>query len=461
MTLRELYHSVSMRWRPEDVAGAILEVGSGYFDQRTLSALRRLQRRGPAWSSMTNQFSGADGLERMIATAGELFPGVEAPVDRSDPAAVRDYIDRLSAALRKGDRQFHNRLDRRGRLAEGLEMGHRAYNKRFRLIERMEAKYERWLRSRAMRELAQIAKTRLACEVRWSDFSADLDSACFVAWMTARLGLRSTFTWGRQQRAFDEVADLLLDRCLGSSSANFWAIALVHPAPEVLERLSEGQRGRLTAMWFQVMRRAAEVLEATAAANDLDLRGLVVRKGNDSSSWNEAAGAFNVARDGWIGVITAMGMEEIFDHFVPGKALRLMAADVVAVHRAWGSGRLEPDTEVWNELPLPWQVVLGPARCTRADIDAACRRHGVAGKGWLRPRETRVEVTRPTPELVHDMGRVQPGDHSGLALEPRPHRVVAHVGRVDHLDRHLAVEHHVSAGEDHPMPPWPSSRSRR
>lgn len=151
------------------------------------------------------------------------------------------------------------------------------------------------------------------------------------------------------------------------------------------------------------MKTAAEHLEMAARANDLDLKSLVVRRGNDSSAWNEAAGAFNKGRDGWINTLYALGMSEVLERFAPGKALRLMAADVVFMHRHFGSGGLEPDTAVWNDLPLPWEVVLGRAQCTRYNIESACRRHGVksGSKGWISPRPKTVAEFTPTPELVH------------------------------------------------------------
>jgi hypothetical protein len=44
----------------------------------------------------------------------------------------------------------------------------------------------------------------------------------------------------------------------------------------------------------------------------------------------------------------------------------------------------------------------GAAPCTRADIERICQKHGVEGKGWVRPRaKGPVAEFKPTPELVH------------------------------------------------------------
>lgn len=404
MTLHELYSSIHQRWRSEDVASAILELRGDDLEPATRKRLQRAARSKWRWSSMSSTFAGADGLEQQIAVAGELFPDVACPLSTTDPDEVRAYIERLNAALHKGGRDFaSHRLDRASRECEGMKMSHRAYNKRFRLILRMEDKLGRWTKSSTRCELAQIAKTRLAVRISWEDFSSDVDSACFIAWITSRLGLRSLFTWGKQTRAYDTNAEALYRRCERSAGAQWWAIAHVYPAPEVLARLSDTDKGRLLALWFSVMKTSAEILEEAVRTNDLDLRCLVVRRGNDSSTWNEAAGAFNKGRDGWINTLYALGMSDLLERFAPGKALRLMAADVVYMHKRFGSGGLEPDTAVWNDLPLPWDVVLGKSQCRRANITAACRRHGVDGgsKGWIAPRPKTVAEYTPTPELVH------------------------------------------------------------
>jgi hypothetical protein len=114
------------------------------------------------------------------------------------------------------------------------------------------------------------------------------------------------------------------------------------------------------------------------------------------------AGAWNKSRDAWINLLYAMGMEEAIENFLPGKALRLMAGDVAYVHSALGDG-LEPDTEVWNKLPLPWEVVLENEKCTKQMILKACEEAKInpEKKGWVFPRPKGIARFSPTPELVH------------------------------------------------------------
>lgn len=105
-----------------------------------------------------------------------------------------------------------------------------------------------------------------------------------------------------------------------------------------------------------------------------------------------------------------MGMEAEFDALCFGKVLRLMAADVAHWHQLTGGG-LDPNTFVWSELPLPWEVLAGAATCTRQQVEEVCRRHGVdpIKKGWIAPPpERRVAKFSPTPELVHGVAVADP-----------------------------------------------------
>jgi hypothetical protein len=102
-------------------------------------------------------------------------------------------------------------------------------------------------------------------------------------------------------------------------------------------------------------------------------------------------------------------MTEELDSMCFGKVLRLMAADVAAWHRLSG-GELEPDSKVWSEVPLPWEVLSGEAGCTRAMVEAICRKHGVdpVKKGWTAALQKKVAEFRPTPELVHGVIVINP-----------------------------------------------------
>jgi hypothetical protein len=187
-------------------------------------------------------------------------------------------------------------------------------------------------------------------------------------------------------------------------------VAHVHPAGEVLAHLSDEQKGALLGRWFGLLSDIAGLLQETWDRSKINRATMIVRRGNDSSTWNNTAGAWNKARDHWFALVYALNMDDLLDSLCPGKVLRLMAADVVAWHHSAGN-TLDPNTAVWNELPLPWEVLSGQAVCTRAMVEAACRRHGLDPEksGWTAPRpRTRVAAFRPTPELVHGVTVANP-----------------------------------------------------
>ena len=395
MSLQELHESLTKRWPPEEVVKEILALAApGMF---TPGETRQLEKALPRWkSSMRDEFASALDLRKQLGVASELF-SLEMPP--GDSAQVRAHIDTLWGLLggRAGD-DFKKRPARGDRkLVETAPRGHRAYNKRYRMALRLEEKFAQWQAVVNIRDLARIAKSGLATRAAREDLD-DLATAFFVAYLAARMNKRSVFTFGKQERAYDTIADLLYRKLHAGS--NWFAVAQVYPQPDVLVKLPEGQKGQLLGAWFEVMIRAAKVLQERAAKDQVDLVRMIVKRGNDSSTWNEAAGAFNKARDGWIQALHALGAEAVLDQMAPGKALRLMAADVAWGHRAHGNG-LEPDTAVWGALPKPWETLLGGKPLTRDMIARACEVYKIEGKGWIAPRPKTVAPWAPTPELVH------------------------------------------------------------
>lgn len=423
-SLRELHATLDRRWRPEDVARLILDAFAGLFtsDERQVietAARGALRHHVIPFTSMTQDFARPVGFASQLGVAHQLFatvPAVPAGAD-SDPEAVRGFISAAGQTIGKavGANDFKaDRLNRDQRGANGLDISKRQYNKRFRLLARMERKRGRLRRELRKRFFTLVGKSRLASQLSWEEFATDPASACFVAYYTARCNLRSEFTVSGQQRPFDEIAEVLLARCKRSETANWWAVAQPFPEREVLARLNDERKGTLLARWFTVLEDVAGLLREVWEANEFDRATMIVRRGNDSTTWNNTASAWNKARASWIALLHAMDMGELLDAGCPGKVLRLMAADVAAWHRSVGGGP-DPDTSVWAELPLPWEVLGGTAECSRVRVEDICKRHRVdpVEKGWVAPRPDRaVAAFRPTPELVHG---VTVGN-AGLAL---------------------------------------------
>lgn len=411
--IEELFESLDRRWRPEDVAARVALVlpDQSEEEREVLSRLTRWSRR---YSSMPADFARVAGMGRPLRTAAALS-GIAAPEDDLDLLGLAAFLEEFEARIGKqvGRSDFkEDRLNREQRRAVGLgELSRRRYNKLFRLAARLERKRDKAGVELEKRELTQVSKSRLAAKVPREEFLEDPATACFVAYYAATCNRRSVFTNQSQARAFDELCELLFRRLVAAPDLTRWyPVAMVHPVREVLARLTEEERGRLLGLWHQILTRLAGLLEATWTANDISRETMIVRRGNDSSTWNVLAGAWNKARDAYFALLYEMHMEGLLGHQCVGKVLRLMAADVAAWHRSSG-GDLDPNTAVWNDLPLPWEVFSGRAVCTLADVAAACSRRGLDphATGWAGPRPPgKPQPLAPTADLVHGIAVASP-----------------------------------------------------
>lgn len=413
MTLDTLYTTLGQRRRPEDVADLVHAQLAGRLSVvedalLTRASARSLRKMWFGYTSMRQDWAEAVGMHRQVGRARELFESAAAidVFDTSAPDRIADFLDHVCPEIGKarGENDFlADRLDRAERHALGMRMSRRRYDKLWRVLVRMELRLAKLVRELRKLRLTRIGKQRLAPYLSASDFLRGESSACFVAYMVARLGLRSEFTvWG-QQKAFDEVARMLLDRCMRDPRASFYAIAHVHPAPDVLARLDDDARGRLVAASFEALRDAASLLDELFTASPHDRDRMVVRRGDDSSTWNQTASAFNAARDHWIALLYSLGAADVLEHMCVPKVMRLIAADVMAWHAAVGHVG-DPNVQVAARLPPGWKVVLGEEHCDRADVELTCRVVGIdpAKTGWIAPRpRDAVAHFRPTPELVH------------------------------------------------------------
>jgi hypothetical protein len=445
MDLTALYQTLTQRRRPEDVAELLvplLQYKLTLDEQNTLAKAAAGSLRRSAWqfSSMLAEFAPPVGADKQARKAAELLGyalpeavGTPAGPDYADPEQVaqllRELNPRLAKAVGRHDYQA-DRLNRATRQAAGLgELSRRRYNKQFRALRHLEAKLQRLVAGYQQRGLRMTSKSGFAHELTYAEFATDLFSAAFIAYFTARSNLRSEFTIAGQQRAYDEVADMLFRRCregqprpfawrsllapapspVPPATTNWWAIAQVFPTQDVLGQLTDKQKGQLLGRWTALLSELASHLQHIWEANTFRRDTMVVKKGDDSSNWNIAAGAWNKARDNWISLLYALGMEFVLEDKCPGKVLRLMAADVVWWHQQTG-GQLDPNTTVWATLPLPWEVLADAAPCTRSMVEAACQQAQLdpVKSGWLAPREQAVVAFRPTPELVHGVSVSSP-----------------------------------------------------
>ncbi|WP_394660351.1 hypothetical protein [uncultured Chryseobacterium sp.] len=410
--IQNLYKSLNERKRPEDIAELIADL---MHDKLTVAeneilktaAQSALNRNFFGYTSMLESFGEVIGADRQINKALEIFKVQNfSDSDYSKTEGIELFLYGISPLISKsvGQNNFKtDRLNKVERKEAGLHISRRSYNKKWRLLKRIEKRLQKCIVEHKKLEFQKISKHGLSYTIAFKDFNSDLNTACFIAYYNARCNVRSVFTNHSQERPFDEICDMLFKRCVhNSESTNWWAISHIYTSDETLSYLTEEQKGLLLGKWTSVIQEIAEFLGDLWKNNDINRKTMTVRRGNDSSTWNNTAGAWNKARDSWMNLIYSLGMEFILDDLCFGKAMRLMAADVVAWHYTTG-GKIDPDTEVWNKLPLPWEVFEGKAFCNKKLIADICREVGTDPEksGWIAPRMHTVAKFKPTPELVH------------------------------------------------------------
>lgn len=433
-TIEQLYQTLSERRRPEDVAEMVIELTKDSLTTKERLLLEKaakgsLARNVFGYTSMLQTFAEAKGAGKQIAKAIEIFKlDNKSKSDYNNQKDIEDFINFVSPIIHKtaGKNDFKvDRLNKSQRIENGLDLSKRNYNKKWRLLTRIENKLLKFIRESKKIELHKIAKHGLAHSLDFANFSSDIHTACFIAYYNSRCNLRSVFTNQSQDRAFDEISEMLLKRCkeketkffdffrkdkIGKqNNTNWWAISHIYTSQEVLSNLTDEQKGILLGKWTTILQDIAELLDEVWTVSNINRETMVVRKGNDSTTWNNTAGAWNKARDNWMNLIYSLGLDFILEEICFGKVLRLMAADVVAWHYSTG-GKLDPNTEVWNKIPLPWEVFQNKAECNKELVIKYCKQAGLDPEksGWIAPRVHGVAEFKPTPELVHGVAVSNP-----------------------------------------------------
>jgi hypothetical protein len=455
--LHRLYRGLRERRPPQDVAVDIVDLGAQRWlsavGTRDLYALMRHQRarQGSTGSSMPAAWRRHPGVGRayeaahsavaaVALTAGRPQPGT---ADPADPASLRRWLGTalpllgLSAeqpwparptrprrpvpmtswtggtyhGLRKpagarGDRGGHadarDRMDAvtRREMLPGVPV--RVYRRAVRSVLHLQQRTEVLAAERDREASVAFGKARLAYLVTEEDFVACPATAAFTAYYVARLNMRTVFTSGRQARPMDTLAEQLLAAALAAPTCRPWVAASVLTRWAVLDRLDDTQCGTLMGLYYEQLAASARALRS-AYDPRRDPTDMIMRMGDDSSTWNTATRAFNQARTGWLNLMRGLGYDDVVEATCPGKVPALVAADVAAWHRLEGRDQ-HTDVRVWADLPLPWDVVLGDDTCSAELVRAACLRYGVdpEAAGWTQPyRQGSPELPAPARDLVH------------------------------------------------------------
>lgn len=408
---RALFMSVHGRYMNQDVAHLVHELLT-YHDETSNSLMQELTALAQYSSfnydgyrsSMNQDYHKTVQPVRQVQRAKELFrEPFQAGYSEEELGHMLTLLSGNINKIREGNNFKQDRLNREQRREAGLgQISKRRYNKLFRFLTRFEDKIKTYSQEIVKERLTRVGKSLLAIDLT-EDLLMDDNTLCFVAYMTSTLNRRSIFTNQEQVRAFDRIADQLWKRCTRSETTNYFAVAHVFLDEKVAKRLSDEQKGTLIGRYYQIMSDAAIMLRKVwNSFGEVNLTEMIVRRGQDSSTWNQSAGAWNKAREIWMGLLETLNMTSMFEDRMPGKIMRLMAADVARWHQSSGGG-VHPDTKVWADLPYPWLVITGEQECDIDLIRKACERHEVdPSKGWVNARMKKEAVAvEHSPELVH------------------------------------------------------------
>lgn len=409
-----LESSLTRRATTWEVADAILNLQFIHEDSKLHAELKNLTKNQSwAYGQMFDDFDRVDAADTQLTTFAELFPELESDALTTARLNVNEaeYLESCFRLLSDGlswlnvssDVHAGEALQRRHELdwAGGEASSKKAFTKRLRFLVSFEEKLQRVADNLKLRHAQMQAKSRLAYRVD----AAQMDdmSLAYAAYVAARANRRSLFMLGGQSGTFDNVSNALYKYLEAGSS---WEqIAYITPMPSAFKQLDAEALGRLVGVFHSEMSVAAHALQKLWPSLPVRMRKeMVMVKGVDSSRWNAYAGALNSMRSAWIAAVQAAGLDEVFDSYLPGKAPRLMAADLVWWARATGDD-LHPDTLLFAKLTRPWDVIAGTASLTRAQIlktAAALKVQDVESTGWVAPRTAvKIEVAQAEPATVH------------------------------------------------------------
>ncbi len=416
---RDLFEDLKRRPMPEHVAGRLLMLPTIKRDKTMAGILQKVARNATPNSSMSQSWFQVVDKAKQIELAKVLFAAYLKkhpfkPVRWSVEAHGDKFLRHLSNSLGRSVGEIDmkgDRLTRKDRKKNRIfYKAKNAYNKRFRFLVRLEGHFDTYKKEYRLSNYRLLGKAGLVDAIQYNDFIKSPWGMAFVSYYTARKNRRSTFTNDSQSRPMDTVAKALLEKCKTDPKTNWAVIAAVLPEKDVLARLKSRTKGKFLGMWSNSLMGITNDLERMWRDGRINLETMIVRRGNDSTGWNITAQAWNAARTSWMAMLVDLGQDGLLTKVLPGKVMRLMAADVAHWHRATG-GELHPDTRVWSALPKPWEVLRGDVLCTRQMVESACRSAGLDPKksGWVEPRvSTKAEAYKPTPELVHGVEVVSP-----------------------------------------------------
>lgn len=422
-----LQDSLTKRVPTWAVAEAILNLKIVAKDTKLFDNLKTLAGEARWSNQIFDDFDKVDPADTQLVTLYELFPNLTFPIV---PANVYDvnYTQALNESLQValdslglGSISANEALRNNRNLNWGTShlTSKKAFIKRVRFLNTLEEKIARVEDVLQLRHAQMQAKSRLAYAI---STNIDDTTLAYIAYIAARANRRSLFMLGGQSKTFDNISEGL--KKLLNNNSNWFAVAHVTPTREVFSHLNEGELGSLVGVFHREMVTAANQLAKLWPSLPTRMRDeMVMVQGVDSSRWNAYAGALNTMRSAWISATIAAGLgDSVFATYLPGKAPRLMAADLVWWARSSGQD-LHEDTRLFATLPHPWDVISGKETLTRDLILDQANKLGITtadATGWVGPRnKVETETAQAEPATVHGVIVADPD----LAATLRKHGV--------------------------------------
>lgn len=396
----ELHASITSRQRPEDVAAIVAAALAGRLKPEEAAALSEATRfagRTGYYSLMADTWEKSSDATSTVAYVARIFSEDDTPPSELD--ALCRFRDRLGKRVgwspAKGARWSVEHIHDAG-------WSVRRYHRAWHALDVLTEKIYAIERTEQRNFCAVAARAGMAGTITVEEVAADIEAACFVAYFIARRNTRRTFSLEGRDNPFDSIAAMLLARLTDES--DWWMVARAYPRPEVLARLAPERQGELIGFWWKAMRTGAGLCAEVNGRSPVNRQTMIVERGQDSDTWNLAAGAYNVARASWLSALTVTGTLAILTATCPPKLPKLMAGDLIFWHTATGGDIAHPDVRVAASLAPAWKVVTGEESCTARDVRLACTAEGLDPEttGWVAPlAKGELGTVTPTPELVH------------------------------------------------------------
>lgn len=423
-----LQDSLTKRVPTWAVAEAILNLNVVPKGTPLLENLKNLAGEARWSNQIFDDFDKVDPADTQLVTLHELFPNLTFPTvpgnvyDADYTQTLHESLQLALESLNLGDMSANEALRTKHNLnwSASNQTSKKAFLKRVRFLNTFEEKITRVEDVIQLRHAQMQAKSRLAYAINTT--GVDDATLAYVAYIAARANRRSLFMLGGQSKAFDNISEGL--KKLLDDNSNWFAVAHVTPTTKVFSHLTEGELGSLVGVFHREMVTAANQLAKLWPSLPTRMRDeMVMVQGVDSSRWNAYAGALNTMRSAWISATIAAGLgDRVFATYLPGKAPRLMAADLVWWARSTGED-LHEDTRLFATLPHPWDVISGKETLTRDLILDQAAKLGITtaeATGWVGPRsKVETEVAEAEPATVHGVIVADPD----LAATLRKHGV--------------------------------------